>query len=162
MSSTSIVEMFWLASNGFLGALAQQEFLDLAGRGLWQWPKDDRPGRLEVGKALAAKGDDLVRRRSGFGLQCHERAGGFAPHRVRARDHRRLEHARVPVENVFDLDRRDVLAARDDDVLRTILQLDIAVGMHDPEIARMKLAAGKGLLRGSRVLQVTLHDDVAA
>ena len=100
--------------------------------------------------------------RRGFGLQGHKGAGRFAPHRIGAGDHRRLEHAGVPVEDVLDLDRRNVLAARDDDVLRAVLKLDIAVGVHDPEIARMKPAAGKGLLGRARVLQIALHDDVAA
>jgi hypothetical protein len=33
----------------------------------------------------------------------------------------------VAVQHVLDLDRRDVLAARDDDVLAAVLDLDVAV-----------------------------------
>jgi hypothetical protein len=33
----------------------------------------------------------------------------------------------MAVKDILDLDRRDVLAARDDDVLRTVLDFDIAV-----------------------------------
>jgi hypothetical protein len=57
----------------------------------------------------------------------------------------------VAVERVLDLDRRDVLAARDDDVLRAVLDLDIAVGVGDREIAGMEPAAGKRLFGRFRV-----------
>ena len=91
-----------------------------------------------------------------------EGAGRFAPFRVGPRDDRGFEHRRMAVEHVLDLDRRDVLAARDDDVLRAVLDLDIAVGVGDREIAGMEPAAGEGLLGRGRVLQIALHDDVAA
>jgi hypothetical protein len=48
------------------------------------------------------------------------------------------------VQRVLDLDRGNVLAAGDDDVLGAVLELDIAVGMDDAEIAGMKPAAGEG------------------
>ena len=66
------------------------------------------------------------------------------------------------VERVLDLDRGNVLAARNDDVLGAVLELDVAVGMHDAEIAGMEPAAGEGLVGGLPVLQIALHDDVAA
>ena len=50
------------------------------------------------------------------------------------------------VERILDLDRGNVLAAGDDDVLRTVLELDIAVRVHDAEIAGVKPAAGERLL----------------
>src|SRR6267378_2793409 len=84
----AVLPGFFVALTGVFGALAQHEFLDLAGRGLRQGAEDDMPRRLEAGHVLAAEGDD----------------GGF-------------EHGRVTVQDVLDLDRRDVLAARDDDVL---------------------------------------------
>jgi hypothetical protein len=55
----------------------------------------------------------------------------------------------VAIEDVLDLDRRDILAARNDDVLRAVPQLDIAVGMDDSEIAGVEPAAGKGFLGGA-------------
>jgi hypothetical protein len=45
----------------------------------------------------------------------------------RAGNHRRFEHGGILVKDILDLDRRNVLAARDDDVLRTVLDFDIAV-----------------------------------
>ncbi len=68
----------------------------------------------------------------------------------------------MAVEDAFDFDRRYVLAARNDDVLRAVLQFDIAVGVHDPEIAGAEPAAGKGLLGGVRVLEVSFHDGISA
>ena len=51
------------------------------------------------------------------GLQLDEGARRLAPLRVGLGDHRRGQHRRVAVEHVLDLERRDVLAAGDDDVL---------------------------------------------
>ena len=68
----------------------------------------------------------------------------------------------MAVERVLDLDGRDVLAARDDDVLGAVLDLRVAVGMHHREVARVEPAAAEGILGGLRVLQITLHGDVAA
>jgi hypothetical protein len=41
----------------------------------------------------------------------------------------------VRIQHVFDLDRRDVFAAGDDDVAGPVAKLDVAVRMHDREIA---------------------------
>jgi len=85
--------------------LAEHEFLDLAGRGFWQEPEDHGPGRLEAGEVGAAEGDDIFRRGVGFGFEGHKGAGRFTPHRIGARHHRRLEHGRVPIEDILNLDR---------------------------------------------------------
>jgi hypothetical protein len=50
----------------------------------------------------------------------------------------------VAVEHVFHLDGRDVLAARDDDVLAAVLDLDVAVGVLHGQVAAVEPAAGKG------------------
>jgi hypothetical protein len=57
-----------------------------------------------------------------------KRTGRLAPLRIRARHHSGGQHVRVAVEHVLDLDGRDVLAARDDDVLAAVLDLEVAVG----------------------------------
>src|SRR6185437_3182179 len=54
------------------------------------------------------------------------------------------------------------LTARNDDVLGTVLELDIAVGVHDAEVAGMEPAAGKRRLSRRFVPEVTFHDHVAA
>ena len=56
------------------------------------------------------------------------------------------------VQSVLDFDGRDVFAARDDDVLGAVFELDVAVGMHNAEIAGMKPAAGERRLARLLVL----------
>ena len=68
----------------------------------------------------------------------------------------------MPVQHVLDLDRGDVLAAGDDDVLGAVLDDDVAVLIEHAEVAGVKPAAGKGLLRRLLVLQIALHHDIAA
>src|SRR5271169_3922544 len=68
----------------------------------------------------------------------------------------------MAVEHLLDFDRRNILPARDDDVLRAILEVDVAVRMPHAEVARMEPPAGEGLLRRLRILQIALHHDIAA
>ena len=107
-------------------------------------------------------GDQLGLGRVGLGLQLDEGAGHLAPFLVRLGDHRGQHDGRVLVERVLDLDRGDVLAARDDDVLGAVLELDVAVRILHREVAGMEPAAGEGCLGRLGVLQVALHHDVAA
>src|SRR2546430_4490110 len=50
-------------------------------------------------------------------------------------------------------ERADVLAARDDDVLGAVLDLDVAVGLHHREIAGVEPAAGESLRGRVRILR---------
>src|SRR3546814_13719728 len=50
----------------------------------------------------------------------------------------------------------------DDEVLGTILHLDVAIGMADREVAGVKPAAAEGFLGRRRVLEIALHHGVAA
>jgi hypothetical protein len=50
----------------------------------------------------------------------------------------------VAVQRVLDLDRADVLAAADDDVLAAVLDLHVAVGLHHRQVAGVEPAAGEG------------------
>ncbi len=47
----------------------------------------------------------------------------------------------MTIENVFDLDGGNVLAARDNDVLKAILDFDITVGVTHRQVAGMEPAA---------------------
>lgn len=105
--------------------------------------------------------DDFSFRRNLARLQLDISHRHFTPFVVSTSDHTTGRHGRVLVERILHFDRRDVLAAGDDDVLGAILELDVAVGVHDTEIAGMKPAAGERLIRRFAVLQVALHDDVA-
>jgi hypothetical protein len=69
-------------------------------------------------------------------LQLDEGAGGFAPARVGLGHYGRDQHLGVAVEHVLDLDGRDVLAARNDDVLAAVLDLEIAVRVLHGQVAR--------------------------
>src|SRR5262249_31185642 len=142
--------------------LAQLELLDLAGRGLGQLPELDGLRALEVREPLAAEGDQLVLRDAGARPQRNEGLRHLAPALVRHRHHRALEHGGMLHERVLDLDRGDVLAAPDDDVLLAVAQLDVAVRVHDAEVARVEPAALEGPRGRLGVLVVALHHVVAA
>src|SRR6266581_7523509 len=125
--------------------LAQRVLLHLAGRGLRQRTEGDRPRALEVCEYRAAVGDDVGLRRRPSLLEHDERLRHLAPLRVRHGDHRHLEHVGVARDRLLDLDGRDVLAARDDDVLLAVAQRDVAVGVHDGHVAGVEPAAAEGL-----------------
>jgi hypothetical protein len=91
-----------------------------------------------------------------------ERLRPLAPLLVGGRDDRDGGDRRVLADGLLDRDRRDVLAARDDDVLLAVAQLDVAVGMADAQVAGVILAAGERLLGLLGVLEVAGHDVVAA
>ena len=77
----------------------------------------DGPRHLEAREALAAVLAKLVLGRGRARAEDDERDAGLAPALVRDADDRGLEHRRVVVEDVLDLGRIDVLAARDDQLL---------------------------------------------
>src|SRR5882724_5279642 len=147
---------------GGLRLLPQQEFLDFSRGCLRQHSEHHVARRLEAREVRTAVVDDLLFGDLRVRFQLDERARRFAPLRVGLRDHCRREHRRVPVEHVLDLQRRNVLAAGDDDVLGAVLDLDVAVGLHHREIARAEPAAREGVLGRPAVLEVALHGDVAA
>src|SRR5690606_20064148 len=123
--------------------------------------KDDPLGELVAGEMFTAPGHQFLYRRFRALLQGNEGTGSFAPLDVGRCDYRRLQHLRMAIEYLLDLEGGDVLAAGDDDVFRAVLDLDIAIGMDHAQVAGSEPAAGQGLLRGCRVLQVALHDGVA-
>src|SRR5881396_3145536 len=135
--------------------LAQDVLLDLPGRGLWERAEGHRL------RALAVRHDVGLGRRPPL-LGHDERLRDLAPALVRHGDHRHLEHVGVARDRLLDLDGRDVFAARDDDVLLAVAQLDVAVGVHDRHVAGVEPAAAKGFGGGGRIVEVTGHDVVAA
>src|SRR3989475_4069667 len=141
--------------------LAQRVLLHLAGRGLRQRAEGDRPRALEVREHRAAVGDDVGLRRRPSLLEHDERLRHLAPLRVRHGDHRHLEHVGVACDRLLDLDGRDVLAARDDDVLLAVAQLDVAVGVHDGHVAGVEPAAAESLGGGGGIVEVAGHDVIA-
>src|SRR5438094_2831632 len=103
--------------------VAQHELLDLPRGGLGQVAELD-PGRaLEVGDVLAAELDDLGLAGGLARLERHEGLGALPPLGVGHRHHRALHDRRVLGHRLLHLDGRDVLPARDDDVLLPVAQL---------------------------------------
>src|SRR5215208_6544406 len=104
----------------------------------------------------SALGHVLVR------AQRDERLRTLPPLLVREGDNSAFEHRRMAADRVLDLDRGDVLAAGDDDVLLAVADFDVAVGVPDAEVAAVKPAAGERGGGGVGRLEVALHDVVAA
>mmetsp|Transcript_68116 Transcript_68116/g.134433 ORF Transcript_68116/g.134433 Transcript_68116/m.134433 type:complete len:265 (+) Transcript_68116:338-1132(+) len=67
----------------------------------------------------------------------------------------------VFVQNAFHLQGRDVLTSRNNDILRAILQLDVAVRVPNCQISGVKPTSLEGVACSGWILQVTLHDQVA-
>ena len=122
---------FWILPVEVLGRLVKTTV-----RGDLKWA---RCSRQKAMISASVTGDAVLDRDEG--------AGRFAPAFVGAGDDGGVEYGGVAVEDGFDLDRRDVLAAGDDDVLGAVLQLDIAVLVHHAEVAGVEPAALEGFLR---------------
>src|SRR2546421_11773821 len=113
----------------------QHVLLDLPGRGLGQLAELHLVGTFVVSQALPAELDDLRLVGASLRFQGHEGLGALAPGVVWNRDHRTLQHSRVPGEGLFHLDGRYILAPRNDDVLFSVPELDVDVGVPDSEDA---------------------------
>src|SRR5215471_12964762 len=114
-----------------LGPLAKGVLLRLARRGLRQGTEDHVLGSLVMGEVLPAPRDEVARPDPRWG----ETPCAFVT--LKPDDHGRFHHGRVTIECLLDLERRDVLPARDDDVLGAVLDLDVAVRMPDAEVSRV-------------------------
>src|SRR5437667_5162222 len=142
--------------------LAQDVLLDLPGRGLRERAEGHRLRAFEVRQRRPAVRHDVGLGRRPPLLRHDERLRDLAPPLVRHGDHRHLEHVGVARDRLLDLDGRDVLAARDDDVLLAVAQLDVAIGVHDRHVAGVEPAAAEGLGGGGRVVEVAGHHVIAA
>ena len=144
------------------GLVSEDEFLDFAGGGAGDGGEDEAGGDFVGGEMLTTPLLQLL----GAGLRASgefdEGAGDFAPLGVRHGDDGGDGDGGVFVERFFDFYRGDVFAAGDDDVFGAIFEFDVAVGVGDGDVARMKPAASEGFLRGAGVAKVAFHDDVAA
>src|SRR5258708_7797301 len=102
-------------------------------------------GRLVLGQALAAEGQDLVGARLGVVTQDDEGDHLLAVPRVGPADHRGLGHRRVFEQHFLDVARVNVEAAADDQVLLAINDVEVAFGVHAPDIARVQPSVTDGL-----------------
>ncbi len=64
-------------------------------------------------------------------------------------------------ERALNLDRGHILAARDDDILGAVSDLNIGIGVLHGDIAGVEIPASEGLGRGLRVLVIAFHGRVA-
>ena len=110
----------------------------------------------------AAERAEFLRRHSGTRLQLHERTRRLAPFLVRLRHHGGAQHGRVAVQRFLHLDGRNILAAADNNILGTIADFHVTVGLHDREVAGVEPAAREGFRGGVRVRQIPLHRNIAA
>ena len=145
-----------------LARRAQFEFLDFAGDGARDRREHDFARAFVGGQKRAAMGDNLLGGCAAAGAQFDNRARGFAPFRMRRADDRRLRHGGMHSQRVFDFDRRDILAARNNHIFGAIGQAQIIVGIDDSDIAGGEKPFGERLGGRARVSIVAHHHAVAA
>ena len=140
---------------------AEQELLYLPGRCLGQRAVDQSFWDFEARHARPAKSDDLfvIGLRDAW-LEFKKCTGRFAPSRVRTSDNCRKHDCRVLGEDLLHFKARNILAARDDDVLGAILDLDRTVWMPNGEVTRKTPVSYERLCRRCLVLEVTFHHGI--
>ncbi len=119
---------------------------------------------LETRHMFAAEGAQLICRDGCAGLQFNEGARRLAPFLVGLRDHRGAQYRRMPVQRLLDLQRRNILTAGDDDILRPVADLRVTVWVHHREVASVEPAPTERRLRHARlgIPQIAFHRDVTA
>src|SRR5436190_2294385 len=101
--------------------LAEPELLQLSCGGARQLrPELDRRRALEVREMLSAEVHELLLRRCRVRLRDDEGLDGLAPLLIGDTDDADLGDGGMLIDAIFDLDRRDVLAAGDDHVLLAV------------------------------------------
>src|SRR5437660_3492332 len=143
--------------------VAQLAFEDLSRAALGQGVQElDSLGHLEVCEPRATGVDDSHFVDGHARLEHNERRGHLAPGRIGYGDDRALEHVGVAIHGRFDFDRRNVLAARNDDVLLSIDDEDVAVRIDRPDVAGVKPAVHDDVRRLFRLVPIAFHNRVAA
>ena len=97
-----------------------------------------------MGQLPTAEGDDFLGSALSTCFQRDKSLGALAPFFVWDRDDGTFEYCLVASDDLLDFDGRDILAARDNDVLLSVAQFDIAVGVPDGQIAGVKEAVPEG------------------
>src|SRR3984957_604141 len=144
-------------------AATQQVFLYFARRGLRQIVHERNPARrFEVGKIVTRELNDFGFCGGFAGTEHDKRMRRFSPFRVRHAYDRDLLHRVVAKQHALDLHRRDVFPAADDDVLESVADLDISVGMHHCRVAGMKPSVDDRFVRFGGVTEIAFHHDVPA
>src|ERR1700682_6243049 len=121
-----------------------------------------RSSSVCIAATIACESGLMRSPRLSVSVHLDEAARYLSPFLVRLRHHRGSEHRGMSVQRVFHLERADILATRNDHVLRPVLDLDVAVLLHDREIAGMKPAARQRCLCRLGILEIAFHGDVAS
>src|SRR6266404_3554262 len=143
-----------------IGLLAKEEFLNLSSGCFWYVAEDDCFGYLEPGHAVATERNYFRSVEINAGATCDESTRGFAPFFVASSHYGGLQNAGMFHQHSLDFDGADILAAGYDDVLRSISDFDISIGMFDREISSVKPAIRESLGSGCRIVQIALHDNI--
>src|SRR5215210_3819029 len=118
----------------------------------------DRFGGFIGGEALFAEGQYLVLCRLTLRLLDHERLDRLAAVLVRDTDGYRFGHPLVLVQNLLDLSRVDVVAARGDHILLAVHDTEVTVLVHTRHVASVEPAVPERLLCLLGHVPVALHD----
>src|SRR5260221_550817 len=117
--------------------LAQFRLQDLAGRGVRDFgDEDDVVRELPLGEVIAEIAQDVVLVLFRALAQGDDEERALAPARMRQADHRRLGDGGMADGGGLDIDRADPFAARLDDVLAAVDDLDVAVLLAPRDVAR--------------------------
>src|SRR5271166_3598171 len=142
-ASSGMNSGLWMAQR--FRPFAQGEFLHLAGRSLRDLGEHDGARAFVAREPRPAPFDQFLGGRLVAGLHLDEGAGRLAPFLVRPSHHGGELHARMLVQRVLDLNRRNVLPARDDDVLGPVPQLHIESGCCTPRSPEWNQPPAKAL-----------------
>src|SRR5689334_7649152 len=77
-------------------------------------------------------------------------------------NHGDLLDGRMFEQQAFDFHRGNVFTATDNDVLEAIADLDVAIGVNHGGVPGMHPAAAQSFGGGGGIVEIALHDDVAA
>ena len=148
-----------LAPRLFTRRLAPQDGLEHLVHGIpGQGCPEFHEGRfLVTGHVALAVVDDLFLCGLLSRLQDDNGLDDFSPVGIGNADDGHFHHLGVVFEDGFDLHGIDILATPDDHVLLSPLEVEIAVFVHEGEIARMEPAAPQGFFRSGGVSPVALH-----
>src|SRR5690242_20379546 len=140
--ATSLSRLLDLQPEFADGLLAHHELLDLAGDGHREVRHElDVARDLVVGDLALAELADLLGRRALAVAQLDPGADLLAVLRIGHADHLHVLHLGMPVEELLDLARIDVLAAPDHHVLQAADDVDVALLIHGGEVSGVHPAA---------------------
>src|SRR4029077_13965948 len=143
--------------------LAQLFLQNLPSARLWKrLEKLNRPRRLIVRHAPAAKFEQLRLRSLLPRLQHHQRLRNFPPLLIRHRNHRKLVHGRMSQERLFYFKRRNILAAAHDNVLLPIHNQQVTFLINRRHVPSVKPSTAQSLATRIRIVPVALHHSVGA